>query len=157
MMGASSTAIVPALGVPSGSSGDPGSKKRRRAALPLPRMVESRLCRTVFGVAAMDNRGRIHDLVVQRALAWRANTRLDIREHAGVILIRADQNGRFQVSNDGYLRLPPTVRRWCGLLPGDRVLLAANADQEVLTLYPPARLDALLLPASALVSVGDAA
>ena len=154
MTGVLSTAVVPALGVPGGSSGRSETKNRRRTSLPLPRLVESRLSRTVFGVAAMDNRGRVHDLAVQRALAWGPKALLDIREQAGLILVRADQDGLFRVSNDGYLRIPPTVRRWCGLVPGDRVLLAANAD--VLTLYPPARLDELLFPTTAVAPAGDA-
>jgi hypothetical protein len=157
MTGVKSSALVPALGVPSRSSGESGTRQRRRAPLPLTRLAVSRVCRTVFGVAVMDNRGRVHDVVVQRALAWEANTRLAIREQAGVILINADQTGMFRISNDGYLRLPLTVRHWCGLVPGDRVLLATNADDSGLTLYPPARLDALLFPASASASVGDAA
>ncbi len=106
----------------------------------------------VYGVATMDNRGRLIDSVVQRALGWVAHVQLDIREHGGVILVRADRHGAFCVSNDGYLRLPPTVRRCCGLAPGDRVVLAANADANLLTVYPTAVLDALLAsPAAALV------
>ena len=157
MTGAKSSTLVPALGVPSRSSGETGTRQRRRGPLPLPRMAQSRLCRTVFGVAVMDNRGRVHDVVVQRALAWGASRRLDIREQAGVIVVKADENGMFRISNDGFLRLPLTVRHWCGLVPGDRVLLATSAGNSVLTLYPPASLDALLFPASAPASAGDAA
>jgi hypothetical protein len=126
MTGARSTADVPALGVPSTSTGPSAGATLRRAALPLPRLVAPHRGRTVYEVAAMDNRGRITYTRVQRALGWGANAPLDIRERAGLILVTADRGGRFSVSNDGQLRLSPTVRRWCGLVPGDRVLLTAR-------------------------------
>ncbi len=120
-------------------------------------MGAPRLGCTVYGVATIDNRGRVADAVVQRALGWTANARLDIREHSGLILVIADQREMFCVSNDGYVRLPATVRRWCGLAPGDRVLLAANADENLLFVYPPATLDTLIVQSGALVLGGDVA
>lgn len=45
-----------------------------------------------------------------------------------------------------HLRLPATVRPCCGLIPGDRVLLAADAQRDLLIVHPPATLDDLLNP-----------
>ena len=47
----------------------------------------------------------------------------------------------FGLTGQGYLRLPGTVRHWCGLVPGDRVLVAADPDQGLLVVHLPAALD----------------
>lgn len=155
-MGATRTAVVPSLTIPSGSSSPSISASRHRPALPLPTLTAPRLDRTIYGFALMDNRGRVTDAVIQRALAWEANSSLGIRAHDGVILIKADLRGTFRLSKDGQLRLPPAVRRWCGLAPGSGVLLAANAADGLLVVYPPAKLDAALAPATELLYRGDA-
>ncbi|MCP3803471.1 AbrB/MazE/SpoVT family DNA-binding domain-containing protein [Allokutzneria sp. A3M-2-11 16] len=36
------------------------------------------------------------------------------------------------MTKQGHLRLPASVRHCCGLVPGDRVLLVADPDQNVL-------------------------
>ncbi|ROS32146.1 hypothetical protein [Amycolatopsis thermoflava] len=40
--------------------------------------------------------------------------------------------------------LPATLRHRCRLGPGDRVLLAADPEQDLLIVHPPAALDDLL-------------
>jgi hypothetical protein len=42
------------------------------------------------------------------------------------------------------VRLPATVRHWCGLSPGSRVLLAADPAAGRLVVHPPAALDAMI-------------
>nr|WP_232327808.1 hypothetical protein [Kibdelosporangium sp. MJ126-NF4]CEL13426.1 hypothetical protein [Kibdelosporangium sp. MJ126-NF4]CTQ99115.1 hypothetical protein [Kibdelosporangium sp. MJ126-NF4] len=48
------------------------------------------------------------------------------------------------ITKDGHLQLPALVRHRIGLRTGDRILLAADVDQQTLTVYPPAVLDVLL-------------
>jgi hypothetical protein len=69
---------------------------------------------------------------------------LDIHESGGLVLVRADRQGVFSVTGQGYVRLPATVRRWCGLVPGDRGLLAADPGQGLLVVHPPAAVDAMV-------------
>jgi hypothetical protein len=72
-------------------------------------------------------------------------------------MVRANRQGVFCMTAQGYLRLPATVRHWCGLVPGDRVLLAAEPDQGLLVVHPPAALDAMVSQFHADVLGGDAA
>jgi bifunctional DNA-binding transcriptional regulator/antitoxin component of YhaV-PrlF toxin-antitoxin module len=55
----------------------------------------------------------------------------------------------FSITSKGNVRLPVTVRRWCGLGTGDQVWLAADALDSLLVVYPPAGLDAFVTQASA--------
>jgi hypothetical protein len=95
----------------------------------------------VYGLAAVDDRGRVADRVVLRSLGWAAGLRLGIHETAGVLAVTADPDGGYRITNQGNLRLPAALRHRCGLAPGDRVLLAADADRSRLVIYPPAALD----------------
>jgi hypothetical protein len=120
-----------------------------RAPLPLPSLISRRTSSVVYGLAALDDRGRLADRVVMRALGWYAGQRLTIDETAGVLTVHSDPNGDYQVTGQGNLRLPAALRHRCGLATGDRVLLAANPDRSRLVIYPPAALDnALTQPAN---------
>ena len=72
------------------------------------------------------------------------------------MLVVKDRQGVFRLTGQGHLRLPATVRHWCALLPGDRVLLAANPGQGRLVVHPPAALDAMITQFHACVLGGDA-
>jgi hypothetical protein len=48
---------------------------------------------TVYGLAAIDDRGRIAESTVIRALGWLPGTRLDVRENGGLLLVSADRQG----------------------------------------------------------------
>jgi hypothetical protein len=111
----------------------------------------------VYGLAAVDCRGRVADRAVVHALGWTPGTRLDIRETRGLLVIRTDTHGVFSVTTQGHLRLPAPVRRCCGLLPGDRVLLAADPNRDLLIVHPPAALDDLLAQHHAGLLDGDLA
>jgi bifunctional DNA-binding transcriptional regulator/antitoxin component of YhaV-PrlF toxin-antitoxin module len=109
--------------------------------LPLPRLIVQRTSVYVYGLAALDDRGRLGDRSVVRALGWSAGFGVDIGEAAGVLIVHARAKGEFRVSGQGHLRLPAVIRHRCGLAPGDRVLLAADPGQRQLVIYPPAVLD----------------
>ncbi len=118
---------------------------RRRPPLPLPVLPAPRAGTMVYGVAAIDVSGRIADRTIIRTLGWAPGTRLHIRECSGVIVIRLDRQGVFTVTGQGRLHLPVTVRQWCGLTAGDRVLLAASPADGLLVVHPPAALDAMVM------------
>ncbi|MBE8524110.1 AbrB/MazE/SpoVT family DNA-binding domain-containing protein [Amycolatopsis sp. H6(2020)] len=106
-------------------------------------------------MAAVDCRGRVADHAIIAALGWLPGTRLAIRESRGLLVIRPDASGVFSVTNQGHLRLPAAVRHCCGLVPGDRVLLAADSRRDVLIVHPPTVLDDLLAARHAELRGGD--
>ncbi|SHG73255.1 AbrB/MazE/SpoVT family DNA-binding domain-containing protein [Streptoalloteichus hindustanus] len=113
-------------------------------ALPLPAVPALRATATVYGLAAVDTRGRVADQITVRALGWAPGTRLNLHEAQGLLVIQPDPEGVSIVGGQGYLRLPAPVRHWFGLVPGDRVLLVADPARGRLVVHPPSSLDALI-------------
>jgi hypothetical protein len=133
--------IVPVVPSSSATSA-PGTSSGERRALPVSGLaVGVRGAAVVYGVAAVDGRGRIADRVVTTALGWSPGTRLSIREDRGLILLAADERGVFSLTPQGHVRLPVGVRRWCALGAGDRVLLVADPGPGSLVVFPPLALD----------------
>ncbi|MGH3731712.1 MAG: AbrB/MazE/SpoVT family DNA-binding domain-containing protein [Micromonosporaceae bacterium] len=92
----------------------------------------------------MDANGRVADRSVVNALGWLPGERLAFEECGGLLLITADQRGLLSVSGQGYLRLSAGVRRWRGLVVGERVLLAAFRERALLVLCPAAVVEAMI-------------
>lgn len=136
--------VLPALPDGGHPTGAPAGPVTGRRTLPLPTVPKPRTSSTVYGLAAVDCRGRIADRAVITALGWLPGARLDIRESHGLLLVRPDERGVFSVTKQGHVRLAATVRHCCGLIPGDRVLLAADLRRDVLIVHPPSVLDDLL-------------
>jgi bifunctional DNA-binding transcriptional regulator/antitoxin component of YhaV-PrlF toxin-antitoxin module len=117
----------------------------------------SRSTDTVYALSAVDKSGRVADRSIVRVLGWLPGTRLDVRERAGLIMVGAACDGVCRIDAAGHLHLPLTVRRWCRLAAGDRVLLAADRAGGVLVAYPLAVLDRLLSRVPAAVVRGEVA
>ena len=111
----------------------------------------------VYGLSAVDDRGRLADRAVWRALDWAPGTRLQIRMAGGLVVVDADPGGAFAVTRQGHVRLPGTIRHWCGLAGGDRLLLAADPVLGRLVVYPPVALDRVTAALDAAALVGDGA
>ena len=110
------------------------------AARPLPLPALAALPATaalVCGMGRLDSAGRIVDGVIVDPLHWRAGTRVHISTVAGVVLIRRDPDGLQAVTAKPGVTIPVAIRRGCGLLAGDRVLLAAIDSHDLLIAYPP--------------------
>lgn len=103
---------------------------------------------TVYALSAVDKSGRVADRSIVRVLGWVPGTRLDIREQAGIIVVRPAADGVHCIGDRRHLRVPLAVRRWCRLAAGDRVLLAADCAIGVLVAHPLAVLDRLLADGS---------
>ncbi|MET7398092.1 AbrB/MazE/SpoVT family DNA-binding domain-containing protein [Dactylosporangium sp. NPDC005572] len=97
-----------------------------------------------YGLATLDNRGRVADGALVRAMGWMPGTRLNIREQSGLVLVIADAQGVFAITRQGYVQLPATVRHWCRLSIGERVLLSADPTKNLLVVHPPEALDAMV-------------
>ena len=91
------------------------------------------------------------------ALGWTDTTRLDLRFDAGRLLVTAVPDGPYGLAGRGRLPLPVHLRRGCGIEPGDRVLLAGEPADGVVTIHPLASLDAMLTTAADLTPISDAA
>jgi hypothetical protein len=145
--------VLPSAGV---SGRGRGSAATRRQPLPMPRLAVA--CGSapmvIYRVAAIDSKGRVNDLAVPRALGWDSGTRLDMRETSGLLLVSANRQGVFSLTKEGYLRVPVTVRRWCGLQTADRVLVTADLDDGLLVVHPPAACTAMISLAYAAVRGG---
>ena len=61
-----------------------------------------------------------------------------------VLVVTADEGGVFRLTGQGHLRVPATVRHWCGLAAGDRVLLVADPPDDLLVVHPPAAVEAMV-------------
>lgn len=140
--------VVPALLPCSGDRtvGDLGVGSLVRGPLPLPSLITARTSAIVYGLSAIDDRGRVADRVVMRALGWSPGLRLAIGELGGVLTVRTAADGDYQITSHGHLRLPAALRHRCALHAGDRVLLAADPHRCRLAIYPPAALDSLITP-----------
>jgi hypothetical protein len=72
------------------------------------------------------------------------------RERAGraaarrLPLARRDPGGMVELPPTAFIPIPAALRRRCGLVPGDQVLLAALPDQDALTAYCLAVVDQAL-------------
>jgi hypothetical protein len=109
----------------------------------------------VCGIAAIDCNGRLAEATVIPTLGWTPGTQLDIRVNGGLVLITADPQAVFRVTRPGQVRLPATVRHWCGLAPGSRVLLVADPEAGRLVVHPPAALHSMITKFHAAALGGD--
>lgn len=157
-MTASVPPVVPKL-TSRGGAADPGPLRRARRPLPVPASDShfARVTDTVYALSAVDKSGRVADRSIVQVLGWVPGTRLDVRELAGIIVVRAARDGVHRVDDRGYLLLPLAVRRWCRLTAGDRVLLAADPATGVLMAHPLATLDRILAGVHEAVAGGEAA
>jgi hypothetical protein len=127
-----------------------------RRVLPLAQLHPRRAGATVYGFGSVDDRGRVAELVAPRAMGWTSGTRLGITVIGGLLVVRAQPDGAIRLSTHGHLRLPAPVRRWCGLVPGDRVLLAADLAEDRLVVHTPAALERMIAQAHEALRSGGA-
>jgi bifunctional DNA-binding transcriptional regulator/antitoxin component of YhaV-PrlF toxin-antitoxin module len=121
------------------------------------RLASARKRSTVYGLTAIDARGRVADRVVTAALGWQPGNRLTLRVTGQLIVVTAADDGILAVSRQGRVHLPAAARHACGIRPGDRVLLAAEPAESVLVVHPLAALDAMVSGLRDQLMGGDAA
>lgn len=123
----------------------------------VPRLHAIRERSSTYGVAALDDRGRIADRLILASLGWVPGTRLTIAERIGLVVVSVDAAGSSKVTPQGHLRLPASIRHWCGLVAGSRVLLVADPPLGRLLIHPPESIDTMVTGLYAAVFGGDAA
>ncbi|HEX6342393.1 hypothetical protein [Umezawaea sp.] len=119
---------------------------RNIAALPLLDLgALSRDGSMVYGIATLDGGGRASERLITRLLGWQPGQSLDFARVADVIVARRHPSGAFRVPGNTLVTIPAAMRHWCGLSPGDRVLLAAAPEQGVLLIHTMAALDRMVV------------
>jgi formylmethanofuran dehydrogenase subunit D len=108
-----------------------------------------------YAIVSMDNRGRLADQSIMAALGWKPGDRVNIGVSLGAVVIQAHDEGVFALNAKAHLFVPASVRRWCALQAGDRVLLAAAPDHGALVVHTMATLDAMLQRHHAALAGGD--
>jgi AbrB family looped-hinge helix DNA binding protein len=99
--------------------------------------------RNVYAVSGVDQRGRIGDTSTIQALGWRPGCEVGLSLLPGAAAASVSRGGRDRIGAQGRLSLPVPVRRCLRLRPGDRVLLAADMDRELIIVYTDAALNAM--------------
>jgi bifunctional DNA-binding transcriptional regulator/antitoxin component of YhaV-PrlF toxin-antitoxin module len=112
--------------------------------LPIVQLINPRRRSTIYGLTAVDGRGRLADRTVTLTLGWRPGDRLRLTVTTELINLAADPNGPLAVSGQGRVHVPAAARHACRINPGDRVLLAAEPDAGVLLIHPLTTIDAML-------------
>lgn len=83
-------------------------------------------------ITTIDDRGRLASRSLVRALGWESGTRFQIYPLSEMVIVTPWQNGVELITRHGYIRLPPAVRRGLALGGGDRVLLMASSEHQLL-------------------------
>ncbi len=100
----------------------------------------------LYRIAAVDDHGRLAEHTLVNTLGWQPGQRLRIETISTTALaMTTDGEGRFRLARRGHLPLPAGVRRWCAIRPGDRVLLAADPQHQLLLIHTTAALDAMII------------
>lgn len=90
----------------------------------------------IYGMGRIDASGRVADRIVIHALGWQAGDRLTLTGTPGEVVVRRDPAGMLALGSKPYVTIPAALRTRCGLVTGDRVLLAATLGEDLLTVYP---------------------
>ena len=138
--------IAPVIPSPGRVAGTPRVAPTAVRPLPMagPAAALSVPAGVVYGTGRIDASGRVTDHVVSCALGWREGDRLTLTASPGVVTARRDPRGMITVPARACLAIPAVLRRRCGLRAGDRVLLAAVPDQDMLAAFSFAVVDQAL-------------
>jgi hypothetical protein len=80
-----------------------------------------------------------------RILGWNPGHAVAVTLAAGAIMVTSRPGAREVVTQQGHLRLRTSVRHACRLQPGDRLLVAAHPDADILVAYTTEALDQMIL------------
>jgi bifunctional DNA-binding transcriptional regulator/antitoxin component of YhaV-PrlF toxin-antitoxin module len=133
--------VIPSSGLSAARRRAGSAAGRRPLPLARPVPVPSAPDEVVYGIGRIDSSGRIADRTVIDALGWQGGDWLTLTVATGVVTARRDPGGMVTLPTRPYIAIPAALRRRCGLLPGDRVLLAAMPSAGTLTAYALAVVD----------------
>jgi bifunctional DNA-binding transcriptional regulator/antitoxin component of YhaV-PrlF toxin-antitoxin module len=132
--------VIPSYARPIARGRDGTGAVRRLPVASLP-VIPAAPEDVLYGSGRIDASGRVADRAITSVLGWRAGDRLTLTATAGVIIARRDPVGMVTMPTKPYVAIPATLRRRCGLRPGDRVLLAVFPVEDALAAYSFAVVD----------------
>ena len=132
--------VIPSLARPSGRGRARTAVTRRLPLATVPE-IPAAADDVLYGSGRIDASGRVADRAITSVLGWQAGDRLTLTAAAGVVMARRDPGGMVTMASKPYLAIPASLRRRCGLWPGDRVLLAVFAGEDTLAAYSFAVVD----------------
>ena len=91
-----------------------------------------------LGTAVVDRSGRVRDRTLLTALGWAEGTRLEIRMAPGTAVLCRSADGAFQIDSRDQVVLPAATRALLGIRPGQRVVLVAMPEADLLLVHPAA-------------------
>jgi hypothetical protein len=114
--------------------------------LPLPPLLAPMPAPSLYYVVTpIDARGRVADRSPIRFLGWPPNHPIVISVAHQAIVITHQIDGTESITRQGHLRLPARIRHLCRTTPGDRLLVAAAPDADLIVVYTMAHLESILL------------
>jgi bifunctional DNA-binding transcriptional regulator/antitoxin component of YhaV-PrlF toxin-antitoxin module len=149
--------IVAGLVPPVGNVSRPnGPLRGDGSGLPVPEVTTRRELPVTYGIARVDDSGRIADRPVLQALGWSPGQQLFIRVISGTIILQPDPAGIHRLPGRPYVLLPAAARTRCRIQVGDRVLLTADPGRDALLIDTMAALHEALTARHAAVRGGGA-
>jgi len=94
--------------------------------------------RLLLGTAVIDRSGRVRDGALLTALGWGAGERLTVGMAPGAAVLRRVADGAFRIDGRGQVFVPAAVRALLGIGSGERMVLVALLDADVLVMHPVA-------------------
>lgn len=108
-----------------------------------------------YAIARVDRSGRVSEQSIVDELGWTVDDALSLTAvGAGFVTYRRAAEGLYYLTPRREVRVPAPVRARCGIVRGDRLLLAACGAQETLVIYTMPELDRLLSPHHAAAQLG---
>ncbi|MGH3156615.1 MAG: hypothetical protein ACRDNF_08595, partial [Streptosporangiaceae bacterium] len=118
-----------------------------RTARPLPVADLHRLprgCPILYDINRVDRSGRVASNNMISALGWKQGHKFEFTIVRRAIVLRASTDGPFSVPQRPCIVLPRAARRFCGIRPGDQVLLAAAPQYGIVIVHTLPVLDDML-------------
>lgn len=88
--------------------------------------------------------GQLCDRTPVKLLDWRADQPIALAVKDGAVVGFDDSHGDFRIGPRGHLRLPAAIRHQCGIIPGQKLLVAMSAEHRIVIIYPIVAIDRAL-------------
>ena len=90
----------------------------------------------LIGVATLDGSGRVRERTLLTALGWNRGDCLEVRIAQNAAVLWSALHGCLRIDGRDQIALPSGCRAMLRIKPGERTLLAALPDREMLLVYP---------------------
>jgi hypothetical protein len=98
---------------------------------------------TYYAVSTVDVRGRLAARTPVNVLGWAPQQKIAVSLVHGLVVATRQVNGYLSITRQGHLRLPSAVVRRLRVGVGDRMLLAACPESDLLAAFNMSALDAM--------------